>query len=87
MGARVPLVAAYDASPLQIAAMACSRTPKRMYRPCGVAAWKSSAPLNLERLDGVRSALPPTSSGMAAQMLLSTSWLLCRVAMPLSAGV
>ena len=87
MGARVPLVAASDASPVQIAAMACSRTPKRMYLPSGVAAWKSSAPFGFVRLEGVRSAEPPTSSGMPSASLFRTTWLDWRVASALSSGV
>ena len=94
----------YALIPLHTAPIACSRTPKRTYRPSGVAAWKpravrclqqiqqqhpqqphqrhrehawarlevalmpsyggrawkSSAPENLVRLEGVRSAEPPT---------------------------
>ena len=86
-GSCAPLVAAYDARPLQIAAMACSRTPKRMYLPSGVAAWKSSAPFGFVRLEGVRSAEPPTSSGMPSASLFRTTWLDWRVASALSSGV
>merc|ERR1719233_1585497 len=56
----------YVAIPLQIANIACSRTPNLRYLPSGELAWKSIEPFHLVLLLGVKSALPPIICGRDA---------------------
>lgn len=58
--------------PLQIAAIANSRTPKWIFFPCGVSLPKNSNPFSSVLLDGARSALPPNMDGKYFTSLLST---------------
>ena len=51
--------------PLQTAAMACSRTPKWIWRPANVPRATAAPPVSAH-VDSVRSAEPPTSSGITA---------------------
>src|SRR5438093_580118 len=70
--------------PFTAAPIACSRTPKAMFRPsyphgpptapwtpsAGLSGfWKSPAPLSQVKVDGLRSAEPPASSGRRAVAL------------------
>ena len=85
--------------PDEIAAIACSRTPKWTLRPaqphspptapCRSAGWndglwKSPAPLSAVSVEGLRSAEPPTSSGTRAAIALMTLPPAERVAIGLS---
>src|SRR5947199_8801954 len=67
----------YAARPFMMAAMACSRTPYRMYRPVQSPSfvdggWKSTAPFHLVKFEPVKSADPPTSSGMTSWIFVKT---------------
>ncbi len=81
--------------PLQIAPMACSRTPKWSVRPYGcpgnaavacAAGTNESAPFMVVLLLSARSADPPHSSGRVSASADSTCPEARRVAMPTSSG-
>ena len=59
--------------------MACSRTPKRRFRPAS-SALKFGSPLTSVRFDSDRSAAPPNSSGRRGASAWIASWLAFRVA-------
>ena len=67
--------------PLQMAAMACSRTPKCRLEPVRSSAEKSPRPFMLDLLEGARSAEPPIRFGMRLARRLSTSPEEARVAL------
>src|ERR1017187_6018117 len=74
--------------PLAMAAEACSRTPKCMLRPPGVAGCRSPAPLKSRRVkvEGSKSAAPPSNQGTASARMLRTLPDDSRLAMPLASA-
>ena len=67
------------AMPLPMPPIACSRTPKRRFRP-NTSALKFSSPLTSVRFDSDRSAAPPNSSWRCGASAWMASWLAFRVA-------
>ena len=74
--------------PLAIAPIACSRTPKCMFRPPCVSASRSPAPskVSLVLVDGARSAAPPTRADMLCAIAFSTLPPASRDAIPVASG-